>query len=128
MQDPYRLDDYLKYNIFLADINNEKEVKSDIYRDNMLSLRHLVLVRFADDVTVVPRDSAIFGFYDGKELLQMEQTALYQVCRFILVKFCGLVAERQLWYMHAWQCSKVLRAVLLSIIHSYILACLLYLR
>lgn len=74
------MNDYLTYNIFLPDVNNEKAIKSEQYRANLKSLQKLVLFRFEDDVTVVPRDSAWFGFFDGKQLLQMEQTQLYQVC------------------------------------------------
>lgn len=77
-KDPYRMNDYLTYNIFLPDVNNEKAIKSEQYRANLKSLQKLVLFRFEDDVTVVPRDSAWFGFFDGKQLLQMEQTQLYQ--------------------------------------------------
>ena len=79
MQDPYHLDDYLKYNAFLPDINNELDNKSERYRDNFRSLERLVLVRFVDDVTVVPRESSWFGFFDGDQLQIMQDTQLYQV-------------------------------------------------
>ncbi len=71
---------YLAHNTFLADINNERPAKNATYRANLASLEKLVLFRFKDDVTVVPRDSAWFGFYNGSQLLRMEETALYQVC------------------------------------------------
>jgi hypothetical protein len=35
--------------IFLPDVNNEREVKSQQYRNNLLSLEKLVLFRFAED-------------------------------------------------------------------------------
>ena len=70
---------YLAHNTFLADINNERQIKNATYRASLASLRRLVLFRFADDVTVVPRDSAWFGFYNGSRLLTMEETQLYQV-------------------------------------------------
>ena len=73
------MQDYLRYNVFLADINNERGAKSALYRDNLASLERLVLVRFSEDFTVVPRDSAWFAFYDGGKLQRMEDTALYQV-------------------------------------------------
>lgn len=75
------MQDYLRYNVFLADINNERQAKSALYRDNFASLERLVLVRFSEDFTVVPRDSAWFAFYDGRMLQRMEDTALYQVSR-----------------------------------------------
>ena len=36
-----------------------------------------MLFRFADDVTVVPRDSSWFGFDNGTAVLPMELTPLY---------------------------------------------------
>ncbi len=79
MQDPYAMGLYEKHNIFLADINNDRAVKNATYRENLASLRRFVMFRFRDDVTVVPRDSAWFGFYNGTQLLTMQETALYQV-------------------------------------------------
>ena len=79
LQDPYHLDDYRAYNTFLADINNERTLKRQQYVDNLVSLQRLVLFKFEEDITVVPRDSAWFGFFDGTQLLQMEDTPLYQV-------------------------------------------------
>lgn len=79
LQDPYHYDKYLAHNLFLADINNERSQKQQQYKQNMLSLKQLVLVRFADDVLVVPKDSAWFGYWDGHRLLSMNETQLYQV-------------------------------------------------
>ena len=49
------MDDYLASNIFLPDINNEREVKNATYADNLASLERLVLYRFEKEYTVVPR-------------------------------------------------------------------------
>ena len=49
------MDDYLAGNIFLPDINNEREVKNATYADNLASLQRLVLYRFEKEYTVVPR-------------------------------------------------------------------------
>lgn len=49
MQDPHNLDDYLKYNPFLPDINNEHDDKNPQYAANLASLDKLVLFRFSDD-------------------------------------------------------------------------------
>ena len=70
---------YLAHSAFLADINNERAAKNATYAASLASLARLVLYRFADDVTVVPRDSAWFGFYNGSRLLTLEETQLYQV-------------------------------------------------
>ncbi|KAK9829239.1 hypothetical protein WJX72_004713 [[Myrmecia] bisecta] len=77
-KDPYHLDKYLAHNPFLPDINNELDVQNLQYKANLLTLDRLVLFRFKDDVTVIPRDSAWFGFFDGQQLLPMEQTPLYK--------------------------------------------------
>ena len=79
MQDPYNIPAYLASNLFLADLNNERGIKDPQYAVNLASLEDLVLFRFEDDITVVPRDSAWFGYFDGKQLWQMEDTQLYQV-------------------------------------------------
>ncbi len=68
----------MRRNAFLADINNERASKNALYRENLASLQRLVLLRFSEDFTVVPRDSAWFAFYDGKKLQGMRDTALYQ--------------------------------------------------
>lgn len=68
-QDPYDLEGYLLHNPFLPDINNELPVKNETYRANLVALDRLVLFRFEDDGTVVPRASEWFGFFDGNELV-----------------------------------------------------------
>ncbi|MEW5302636.1 MAG: hypothetical protein WDW38_008045 [Sanguina aurantia] len=77
-KDPDCLEEYRRSNPFLPDINNELLVKRQQYKDNLASLEQLVLFRFADDATVVPRDSAWFYFHDGKELLTLEEQAIYR--------------------------------------------------
>lgn len=49
---------------FLADINNEvllPSARTQAYAQNLASLQHLILVLFAEDETVVPKESAWFG-------------------------------------------------------------------
>ncbi|KAL3150853.1 hypothetical protein ABBQ32_000606 [Trebouxia sp. C0010 RCD-2024] len=77
-KDPYHYDKFLAHNQFLADINNERPHKQQRYKESMLSLKQLVLVRFSDDNLVVPRDSAWFGYWDGQQLQSMKETQLYQ--------------------------------------------------
>ncbi len=79
MQDPNNLKDYLAKNKFLADLNNEHATKSALLRDNLASLERFVLFRFAEDFTVVPKDSAWFGGYYEKSWQDMRETDLYQV-------------------------------------------------
>ncbi len=90
---------YLANNTFLADINNEREVKNQTYKDNLVSLNNFVLIqydychlgdvqcnqlcfrfRFEDDVTVVPKASEWFGYYEignVKSMLPMQQQPIY---------------------------------------------------
>ena len=49
---------------FLADINNEvvlPSARKQAYAENLTSLQHLILVLFAEDETMVPKESAWFG-------------------------------------------------------------------
>lgn len=49
---------------FLADINNEvllPSARKQAYAENLASLQHLILVLFAEDETMVPKESAWFG-------------------------------------------------------------------
>ncbi len=41
----------MKHGIFLPDLNNERDVKSEQYRLNLLSLDKFVMYRFIDDKT-----------------------------------------------------------------------------
>lgn len=63
-RDPDQLPRYLASNKFLTDINNEITASvNDTYAYNLASLNNLVLVLFAQDRTVVPKESAWFGSY-----------------------------------------------------------------
>ncbi|KAI3403712.2 hypothetical protein KGF56_003530 [Candida oxycetoniae] len=59
-RDPLQLDQYLEHSLYLADINNERSVKNSTYVDNFTKLNKLILVTFAKDTTVVPKESAMF--------------------------------------------------------------------
>jgi len=72
---------YLKYNEFLADINNELPTKNATYKANLMSLENLVLIKFEKDTVVVPRDSEWFGYYEIGSLstiLPMEDQTIYK--------------------------------------------------
>jgi len=77
--DPMDPQGYLQYNKFMPDINNDISINQK-YKNNLLSLKNLVLVMFTEDTVVVPKESEWFGFYkDGSmsEILLMNQTRLY---------------------------------------------------
>ncbi len=49
-------------NQFLPYINNEVEAtRNGTYKNNLVSLNHLVLVMFTEDKTAIPKESAWFG-------------------------------------------------------------------
>jgi len=80
-RDPVDYDTYLSVNTFLADINNEQQQKNATYKQNLLSLNQLVLVKWLNDTVVVPRESEWFGYYKIGDLntkLTMEQQDIYQ--------------------------------------------------
>lgn len=77
--DPMQEDEYRKNSIFLADINQERGF-NQTYKDNLLKLKNLVLVKFNQDGMVVPRESEWFGFYkegQGEDLYTLEESNLY---------------------------------------------------
>lgn len=54
---------YLKNNIYLADINNERPEKNETYKAHMTSLNAYALLYSTHDDIVVPRTSPWFEFY-----------------------------------------------------------------
>eukprot|EP01121_Diplochlamys_sp_Union-15-3_P016236 TRINITY_DN5489_c0_g1_i1.p1 TRINITY_DN5489_c0_g1~~TRINITY_DN5489_c0_g1_i1.p1 ORF type:complete len:303 (-),score=36.20 TRINITY_DN5489_c0_g1_i1:19-927(-) len=59
-KDPFAYSDYLKYNTFLADINNERPTKNTTYKENMLSLNTVLLIYSTSDNIVIPKTSPWF--------------------------------------------------------------------
>jgi len=79
-KDPFRIKDYVKDSVFLADINNEREEKNATYRKNMISLNTVLWVDSKNDTIVIPKTSPWFDFYkDGSEhvTVPMNQTQGY---------------------------------------------------
>ncbi|XP_066970899.1 palmitoyl-protein thioesterase 1 [Macrobrachium rosenbergii] len=77
--DPLKEDIYREKSIFLADINNDKEI-NESYRTNLKKLENFVMVKFVDDSMVVPIESEWFGFYSpgqDVQVLPLQQTQLY---------------------------------------------------
>ncbi|KAG9509216.1 Palmitoyl-protein thioesterase 1, partial [Fragariocoptes setiger] len=77
--DPINDKEYREKSTFLADINNERAI-NETYRKNILKLQNMVLVMFANDEIMVPRESATFGFYNKNlsKVESMNETELYQ--------------------------------------------------
>uniref|UniRef100_A0A0K8SM21 Palmitoyl-protein thioesterase 1 n=1 Tax=Lygus hesperus TaxID=30085 RepID=A0A0K8SM21_LYGHE len=77
--DPINEDEYIQKSVFLADINNERNVNST-YKQGLTALEKLVLVKFADDTMVIPKESSWFGFYtpgQGTTITDLQQSSLY---------------------------------------------------
>lgn len=78
--DPVHDQAYQSGSVFLADINNEKKQINSTYRDNLIRLRKLVLVKFENDSMVEPKDSEWFGFYapgQAKKVIPLQKTKLF---------------------------------------------------
>jgi len=72
-------EEYLEKSIFLADINNEREIKNSRYKDNMISLNKFVMIKFGEDQAVIPSTSPWFGWVnDFEELIPLNETIGYQ--------------------------------------------------
>ena len=79
-RDPADLENYLEYSNFLADINNERMVKNFTYKENIKKLSRFVMFMFADDTTVVPKESAFFSEVNttSGEVTKLQERAIYQ--------------------------------------------------
>jgi len=60
---PMEYPNYLADNIFLPDLNNEKDAKNATYKANLISLDNFVLIKFTNDTMVVPKESSWFGAF-----------------------------------------------------------------
>jgi palmitoyl-protein thioesterase len=60
-RDPEELDAYLENSNFLADVNNERELKNETYISNLKLLTKFAMYMFSEDTTVIPKESAWFG-------------------------------------------------------------------
>ena len=55
------LEKYLESSNFLADVNNERNIKNATYKENMMKLEKFAMFMFEEDVTVIPKESAFFS-------------------------------------------------------------------
>ncbi|KAG0649322.1 Palmitoyl-thioesterase 1 [Hyphodiscus hymeniophilus] len=77
-RDPFQYDDYLEYSNFLADINNERELKNQTYKENLEKLERFVMYMFEDDATVIPKESSWFAEVNGTEVQELKDRVLYK--------------------------------------------------
>lgn len=78
--DPLQEELYKQKSVFLADINNEKLPRNQDYKQRIMNLKNMVLVRFLNDSIVDPGITELFGFYhpgQAKEVYTVRQSQLY---------------------------------------------------
>ncbi|KAF5007153.1 hypothetical protein FDECE_6506 [Fusarium decemcellulare] len=76
-RDPEDYDNYLEYSNFLADINNERELKNEKYKANIASLTNFVMWMYQDDTMVIPKESSWFEEVNGTEIIPLRARKLY---------------------------------------------------
>ncbi|XP_010434661.1 PREDICTED: palmitoyl-protein thioesterase 1-like [Camelina sativa] len=79
---PGQISKYLAHSKYLPKLNNERpDERNSTFKDRFASLHNLVLVMFQKDTTLIPKETAWFGYYqDGglDTLLSTQQTKLYK--------------------------------------------------
>ncbi|KLU91062.1 palmitoyl-protein thioesterase 1 [Magnaporthiopsis poae ATCC 64411] len=71
-------DRYLEASNFLADINNERVLKNETYRDNIIKLVNFAMYIFEEDTTVIPKETAWFEEVNGTEVIPLRARDLYR--------------------------------------------------
>ncbi|KAI9369028.1 Alpha/Beta hydrolase protein [Aspergillus egyptiacus] len=59
--DPVEMEAYLEHSNFLADVNNERVLKNETYKENLGRLNRFAMFMFEDDTVVHPKESAWFA-------------------------------------------------------------------
>jgi palmitoyl-protein thioesterase len=77
-RDPNQYDSYLEFSNFLADINNERDLKNQTYKENLEKLERFIMYMFEDDTTVVPKQSSWFGDVNGTEVTELRKRDIYK--------------------------------------------------
>jgi len=103
-RDPFHYQDFLKYSTFLADINNVKPIKNQLYKQNMQKLEHFVMEYSTIDEIIIPYQSGAFGTYalnSEKKIVPLNQSDLYAN------DYLGLryLDERSRLHIYATQCE-----------------------
>jgi len=80
-KDPFEYSTYVKSNIFLSDINNEKPQKNATYKAHLTSLNKLLLLYSTNDTVVIPKSSPWFEFWalnSDTEITPLDQSQQYE--------------------------------------------------
>ncbi|KAF2870718.1 Alpha/Beta hydrolase protein [Massariosphaeria phaeospora] len=72
--------EYLAHSNFLADINNERARKNTTYAANMAALDRFIMYVFANDTTVIPKESGWFAQTNisSGEVVELRDRPIYQ--------------------------------------------------
>ena len=76
-RNPAEMEQYLEHSNFLADINNERQLKNQTYKDNILKLENFVMYLFDEDTTVIPKETSWFGEVVGGEYVPLTNISIY---------------------------------------------------
>ena len=76
----YHYDRYLKHNVYLKDLNNEGDVKKIEYKNRILNLNKILLIKGSQDTVICPKESSWFEFYDinGKNIVPLKDSEFYK--------------------------------------------------
>ena len=77
-RDPLQYEQYLESSNFLADINNERVLKNQTYKENMEKLEQFVMYMFEDDETVIPKETGWFSEVNGTEVTALKDRDIYK--------------------------------------------------
>lgn len=77
-RDPLQMDAYLEHSNFLADINNERKLKNQTYKENLSKLERFVMYLFEDDTTVIPKLSGWFAEVNGTDVTELKDRDIYK--------------------------------------------------
>ena len=75
----YQYDQYMKDNVYLKDLNNEGPQKNQNYKNRIMNLNKMLLVKGSLDTIISPRESSWFEFYDkkGEKIVPLKQSDFY---------------------------------------------------
>ena len=77
-RDPTQYDKYLHRASFLPDINNERLIINNKYKENMMKLKNFVMVYSPNDEIIKPPSSGIFNTFDANmNILELKDNTIY---------------------------------------------------
>lgn len=79
-KDKFNLEVYKEYSSFLADLNNEKEVKNTEYKRRFSELNRVVLIMNESDTVINPPSTAWFEFYEPSKnsVIPLKESEFYK--------------------------------------------------